>query len=106
MGVTVSCVSSCKLAHAPETTPVARLSVLTWIGNAAASLFGRHGAVTDQAHQTQCSRQTVYDHAGKVQQAVADAQRPGPSRAQLLQDNDRLRDDNRQLWAALEEAWD
>jgi hypothetical protein len=85
---------------------VARLSVLTWIGNAAASLVGRHGAVTEQAHQTPCSRQTIYDHAAKVQQAVTDARQPGPSSAQLLQDNDRFRDENRQLWEALEEAWD
>jgi hypothetical protein len=52
---------------------VARLSVLAWIGNAAAALFGKHGAVTDQAQETPCSRQTVYDHQAKVIQAVAEA---------------------------------
>ena len=43
------------------------LSPLTWIRNAAAALFGRHGAVTRQAQQAGCSRQAVYNHAGKVQ---------------------------------------
>jgi hypothetical protein len=80
--------------------------VLTWVGNAAASLFGRHGAVTAQAHQAGCSRQTVYDHATKVQAVVADAQLPGPCRDQLLQEVRRLRDENRQLWQALENTFD
>jgi hypothetical protein len=81
---------------------VAKLSVLTWIGNAAATLFGNHGAITAQAHQADCSRQTVYDHALKVQAAVADAQLPGPSRDDLLQENARLREENRQLWECLD----
>src|SRR5687767_13613837 len=67
-----------------------RLSLLTWIGNAAAVLLGRHGDVTAQAHEAGCSRQAAYEHAAKVQQAVADAQLPGPSRAELLQENRRL----------------
>jgi hypothetical protein len=85
---------------------VAKLSVLAWIGNAAAALCGRHGEVTQQAHHYDCSRQTIYDHAAKVQQAVTDAQRPGPSRDELLQENQRLRDENRQLWDALEDTFD
>ena len=83
---------------------MARLSVLIWIGNAAACLFGKHGAITQQTQDAGCSRQTAYDHAAKVQQAVADAHLPGPSREQLLADNHRLRDENRQLWQWLEEA--
>jgi hypothetical protein len=83
---------------------VARLSVLTWIGNAAARLLGPQGAVTAQAHAAGCSRQTVYDHAAKVHQAVAQAQGPGPSRDALLQEVQQLRDEQRQLWAWLEEA--
>jgi hypothetical protein len=63
-----------------------RLPLLTWIGNAAAVLFGRHGDVTHQAQQAGCSRQAAYDHADKVQQAVADAQLPGPSRAALMEE--------------------
>ena len=82
------------------------LSVLAWIGNAAAALCGHHGDVTQQAHGNGCSRQTVYDHAAKVQQALTDARRPGPSREQLLRDNLRLRDENRQLWDGLEHTFD
>jgi hypothetical protein len=78
--------------------------LLSWIGNAAAALFGRHGAVTQQAQQAGCSRQTVYDHAAKVQHAVAQAQAPGPSREALLREVEQLRAENRQLWDWLQEA--
>jgi hypothetical protein len=67
------------------------LSVFTWIGNAAAVLCGRHGSVTAQAQQAPCSRQVAYEHAAKVTQAVQEAQLPGPTRAQLLAENQRLR---------------
>jgi hypothetical protein len=85
---------------------VARLSVFTWIGNAAARFLGSHGAVTDQAAKADCSRQTVYDHALKVEAAVRDTQRPGPSREHLLNEVERLKEENRQLWDALEESFD
>src|SRR6476620_6692595 len=68
-----------------------RLPLLTWIGNAAAVLFGRHGDVTQQAEQAGCSRQAAYDHADKVQEAVADAQLPGPRRAALMEEIGRLK---------------
>jgi hypothetical protein len=48
-----------------------KLPVRTWILNAAAVLSGRHGAVTRQADQSGCSRQTVYQHAQKVQRRLA-----------------------------------
>jgi hypothetical protein len=85
---------------------VIRLPFVTWIGNAAAKLCGNQGAITAQAQQVSCSRQTVYDHADKVQQAVADAHLPGPSRQQLLEDNRRLSDENRQLCDGLEQTLD
>lgn len=83
-----------------------RLPLRTWLGNAAAVLFGTRGAVTDQAQQAGCSRQTVYDHADLVQQAVADAHDGGPTRAALLQEVQHLRQENRQLWQALEDTID
>jgi hypothetical protein len=89
-----------------EVTPVPTLSVRTWIGNAYAALFGRHGDVTQQAAQAACSRQTVYDHASKVEQAIAQAHLPGPSREQLLEENRQLREENRQLWDWLEQTID
>jgi hypothetical protein len=85
---------------------VPTLSIRAWIGNAYAALCGRHGDVSRCAHDAGCSRQTVYDHAAKVHQAVADAQGPGPSRDQLLQEIGRLRDENHQLWDWLADAFD
>jgi hypothetical protein len=83
---------------------MAMLPVLSWIGNAAAVLFGKHGDVTAQAEQAGCSRQTAYDHAAKVEQVVAEAQLPGPSRADLLDENQSLRDDNQRLSRDLAQA--
>jgi hypothetical protein len=83
-----------------------KLPVLTWIGNAAARLCGKHGDLSAQARQADCSRQTVYDHAKKVQQAVEDAHLPGPSRQQLLAENAQLRQENRELWEAYVQAID
>jgi hypothetical protein len=82
------------------------LPLCAGIGNAAAALCGRRGDVTRQAHDVGCSRQTVYDHATKVQQALADAHAPGPAREQLLQEVRHLREENRQLWDALEHSFD
>jgi hypothetical protein len=81
-----------------------RLPLRTWLSNAAAVLCGSRGAVTAHAQQAGCSRQTVYDHADKAQQALTDSQLPGPSRADLLAQVQRLRADNQQLWDWLEEA--
>lgn len=85
---------------------MAKLSILTWIGNAAARWCGRHGAVTTQARESGCSRQTVYDQAVKVHQAVAQAQRSGPPYDQLRQQVEQLSDENRQLWDWLAEVLD
>jgi hypothetical protein len=47
-----------------------KLPVRTWILNAAAVSSGRHGAVTRQAEQAGCSRQTVYQHAQEVERRL------------------------------------
>ena len=83
-----------------------KLSLFSRIANAAAVLVGPHGAVTAQAQQAGCSRQTIYDHAQQVQQAVADSQLKGPSRQQLLAHNSLLAEENRQLWDWLEQIID
>jgi hypothetical protein len=70
----------------------------SWIANAAARFTGSHGAVTDQAQQIGCSRQSVYDHAQKVLDAVEAQHSGGPTPAQLIQDNASLRRENAQLW--------
>ena len=62
------------------------LSLRTLVRNAAAVFSGCYGAVTRQAEQAGCSRQTVYEHARQVEQRLqppAPASRPGrrsPSR--------------------------
>jgi hypothetical protein len=68
------------------------LSPLTWIRNATAALCGRHGDITRRAQQAGCSRQAVYNHADKVQQAVVEAQQPGPGRAELIEENHSLKE--------------
>jgi hypothetical protein len=83
---------------------VPRLPFAAWIGNAFAALCGRRGAVTAQAQAASCSRQTVYDHADKVQQALDDAHGPLPER--LRAELQALRDDNGQLWRCFADAID
>ena len=74
------------------------ISFVGWIANAAARFGGRHGAVTDQAQEVGCSRQSVYDHAGKVKAAVEAEHGGGPTRAELIRLNAALRLENTQLW--------
>lgn len=80
---------------------MATLPLLTWIGNAAAALLGRKGAVTRQAQQAGCSRRTV-----KVHHALRQAQAPGPTRGALPREVQQHRQENRQLWGWLAEALD
>lgn len=62
---------------------MARLPIVSWIGNAAAVLAGGWGAVSRQARAAGCSRQAAYDHAEKVERAVGEAAGGRPSREQL-----------------------
>lgn len=78
-----------------------KIPVVTWIANAAAQLAGTHGEVTQQAESAGCSRQTVYDHAQKVQAAVVAEHAGGPTRAELLAQNRRFQQENAQLWDRL-----
>jgi uncharacterized membrane protein len=79
-----------------------KIPFATWIANAAAALTGAYGDVTRQAEVADCSRQTIYDHAHKVQAAVEDAHDGGPTRAELIEQNQQLRQENAQLrdWLA------
>ncbi len=47
-----------------------KLSIPSWIRNAASTLCGHHGAVTARAAQAGCSRQTVYDHGRQLVQRL------------------------------------
>jgi hypothetical protein len=75
-----------------------KIPFVTWIANAAAALTGAYGDVTRQAGVADCSRQTIYDHAQKVQAAVVDAHDGGPARAEVLAQNQQLHQENAQLW--------
>jgi hypothetical protein len=79
-------------------------AVDVWIGNAAAVLSGRWGAVTRRAHETGCSRTAIYHHAQRVAQAVVNEQAGGLSDEALRTDNARLRAENQALWEAWAEA--
>src|SRR3954469_13177996 len=75
-----------------------KIPFATWIANAAAGLTGIYGDVTRQAEVADCSRQTIYDHAQKVQDAVEDAHDGGPTRAALIAQDQHRRHENAQLW--------
>src|SRR5512133_528822 len=79
-----------------------KISLATWIANAAACLTGLYGDVTHQADAADCSRQTVYDHAQKVRAAVEAEHSGGPTHAELIQENSDLRQENARLreWLA------
>jgi hypothetical protein len=79
---------------------------VSWIANAAVGLTGLYGDVTRQAGIAGCSRQTIYDHAHKVQAAVVDAHDGGPTRTTLITQNQHLRRENAQLWDWLAQSID
>jgi hypothetical protein len=87
---------STKFPCARRLTKMARLPIVSWIGNAATVLMGGRGTVSRQAQLVGCSRQAVYDHAEKVEAAVRDATRGGPTRDQLQR---QLREKERQVVA-------
>jgi hypothetical protein len=70
---------------------MAKLSIRTWIRNAAAVFSGQHGAVTRQAEQSACSRETLYQHARKVEQRLA-TEPAAEAVAELRVENQRLRE--------------
>jgi hypothetical protein len=77
-----------------------------WIANAAACLTGPHGAVTANAQQSGCSRQSAYDHSQKVLAAVEAQHSGGPTREELIQQNQALRCENARLWDWLSQTID
>lgn len=74
------------------------LSLRTWVRNAAAVFSGTYGAVTRQAEQAGCSRQTVYDHARLIEKrlqseapAMPPVEVPVPAPAPSLDESTRRR---------------
>jgi hypothetical protein len=69
-----------------------KLPIRTWILNAAAVFSGQHGDVTRQAEQAECSRETVYQHARKVESRLAaEPDADADAVAELREENRRLR---------------
>jgi hypothetical protein len=68
-----------------------KLPVRTWILNAAAGLSGQHGAVTRQAQDSGCSRETVYEHSRKVEQRLASESGTEAALAELRAETPQLR---------------
>lgn len=68
-----------------------KLPIRTRVLNAAAVFSGQHGAVTQQAEQSACSRESVYQHARKVEQRLADTADTGAMRTELHAECQRLR---------------
>src|SRR3954464_13971689 len=83
-----------------------KIPFATRIANAAARLTGVSGDVTRQAELVDCSRQTIYDHAQKVRAALEDAHDGGPTRAELIERNQHLGQENAQLWDRLAQSID
>lgn len=52
-----------------------KLPLATFLRNAACALVGCRGAVTEQAREAGCSRQTVYDHAQQLRRRVLQGDR-------------------------------
>jgi hypothetical protein len=66
-----------------------KLSPRAWILNAAAVFSGKHGAVTEQAELSGCSRETVYQHAQKIERRL-DGESAAEVVAELRAENQRL----------------
>jgi hypothetical protein len=75
-----------------------KLPFRRWIGNAAACLNGPRGSVTKQAEEANCSRQTVYDHAKKVEAAVEAEHGGGATHEEKDRRIAALERENAQLW--------
>lgn len=54
------------------------LSLRTWVRNAAAVFSGVYGAVSRQAQEAGCSRQTVYQHARQIEHRLQVAAQASP----------------------------
>jgi len=67
-----------------------KLPIRTWVCNAAAVFSGRHGAVTQQADEAGCSRESVYEHARKVERRLADSATESAALAESRAENQRL----------------
>src|ERR1700733_5810074 len=97
-GMDLECGLLDRPAHKRSHHPMRTIPFVHWIANAAAQLLGRHGAVTQEARNAACCRQSVYNHAVKVKAAVEAEHGGGPTRAELIARIESLERENDQLW--------
>ena len=81
-----------------------RLPIRTWVLNTAAVFSGHYGAVTHQAQAAGCSRQTVYQHAGKLERQLALRGGGDPDLEALRAENQALRQRVTELGSTLRSA--
>jgi hypothetical protein len=99
------CDASTILIHKQKgAAPMCKLPFHRWIDNAAARFNGSHGSVTNQAQKADCSRQTVYDHAKKVEAAVEAEHGGGATHAEKDRKIAALERENAQLWQWLSQT--
>jgi hypothetical protein len=58
---------------------VTTLSLRSFVRNAAAVFSGCYGAVTHRAEQAGCSRQTLYEHARRIERRLESPPPPSPA---------------------------
>ncbi len=82
------------------------IPIIARIANAAACLAGAYGAVVERARLCDCSRQTIYNQARQVRDAVAtfDRRGRGGDPDERREELDRLRRENETLWAWVDRA--
>jgi FtsZ-binding cell division protein ZapB len=80
---------------------MSKLPFSTWIRNAAAALSGQHGAVSQQAAEAGCSRQTVYVHGQQLPERLAESDRRIDN---LQMEIGRLKEEREQLQKRLQQS--
>jgi predicted DNA-binding protein YlxM (UPF0122 family) len=68
-----------------------KLPIRTWVRNAAAVFSRQDGSVSEQADQSRCSRQTVYQHARTLERRLCQESEPDAVIARLRLENQQLR---------------
>jgi hypothetical protein len=97
-GMGLKCVVVNQTHTQKDPIPMCKIPFRVWIANAAARLCGPRGSVTTQAQRVDCSRQTVYEHAQKVEAAVEAQHSGGPAHEEKDREIAALRRDITQLW--------
>ena len=105
-GMDLKCVVVYQTPTHKGPTPMCKLPFRSWIANAAARFSGPRGSVTTQARQADCSRQTIYDHAHKVEAAVEAEHGGGATHEEKDREIAVLRKENAQLWDWLDQTID